>query len=127
MVRKYGREKIRAEVDTIPLPEKRGRPRADPEEPREFDENIAEFIYKYAEQHRAAGSTKPVEDAWQDLYNTLVNPETRRQPGHYDRWLRTFKRRRSRVRPEVESALALARATARAKAKHIRRIKRGAN
>jgi len=126
LVRKYGRNEIIAEAKKIPLPGKRGRPRIDPEEAREFDENIAEFISKYAEMHRAAGSKKAVEDAFRDLYNEFVDQETQRQPGHFDRWLRTLKRRRSNVRLEIEAALAVARETARAKAEYIARNKKGA-
>lgn len=124
-VRKYGREKIIAEAERIRLPEKRGRPiTADPKESREFDENIAECIFKWAEEYRAAGSKKPIDDALHDLYDLLlVDAETQRQPGHYERSVRTIKRRRSRVKRDVESRLALARA----KAEYIRRIKRDAD
>jgi hypothetical protein len=110
-VRKYGRRAVVTAAKAIPLPGKRGRPSRGGE-PYEEAVNIAECIFKWTEEHRAAGSKKPVEDALHDLYYVLIDRKTQRKDGHFSRWSKTIKRKRSDFRREVEAYLARAKETA---------------
>jgi hypothetical protein len=98
-VRRYGRKKVAAKLKTIEPPARQGRPRKDPDERHEFEEDIAEAIWRWVGEHHKTGSKKPVEDALIDLYEVLAP----KQP--YTRWRKTALRKRSNVRREVEARL----------------------
>jgi len=121
-VRRYGRHIVLEAARMIPEPRRRGRPsRGD--EPYEEAINIAECLFVWAEEHREEGSTKPIEDALRDLYDVLVCDKKQRQPGHFEKWCRTIKRKRSRVRQEAEAGLARAKAIA----EFVAKLKQDAN
>jgi hypothetical protein len=67
LVKKYGREMIAAATRQVPLPRGRGRPSV----PYRVLERawLADWIDRWAERHRLAGSRKPLYDAATDLYD----------------------------------------------------------
>lgn len=109
---KYGRETIVAvanDAKALPLPRKRGRPRGSVDPSKDAAE-IAEFIWRYANIHRASGSKKPVYEALMDLYEVTEN--WRERPKDLETWCRTILRKRRAVRRTVEAYLEHAKATA---------------
>jgi len=93
-----------------PLPARRGRRRG--EDPDFGPTSIATFVEMASKRHRAAGSSKPIEEAWHDLYTVSVDSKKQQEPGHYQRWLTTMKRKRSTVRKIVSTELQVARDSA---------------
>jgi hypothetical protein len=108
-VGKYGRERVLAKVKEISLPRPRQRPKTDPEEAREYLEDVVYCLWKWTEEYRAEGSKTAVDDAFRDLYLVTVEDEKQRTKGHYERWVQTIKRKRSPVRRTIESYLKRAR------------------
>jgi hypothetical protein len=71
LARKYGPAFIALAVQDIPdevLARGRGRPIATIEQPYLRKMHLADCIEEWAEEHRAAGSRKPYDDAYFDLY-----------------------------------------------------------
>jgi hypothetical protein len=115
LAKKYGRETIAEAAKRIPLPRPAGRPSRGLE-PYWERVNLADWIEEAAEEHRAAGSRKPYEDAEVELFQLTRSPEEQREPGAFQRFQKTLRRKRAEGRRGLE----LARETAKKRARIIR-------
>jgi len=109
LVGKYGRKRVAAKLKTIPLPAGRGRPRKSPEELSElteFNEDMAEAVFTWANEYDEAGRTNPVELAFIDLYELLQPKQS------YRTWRKTTDRKLGPVRRYVAARLKEAQQTA---------------
>src|SRR4051812_32525540 len=101
LVRRYGPDLMRQFVSEIDLsPQKRGRP---PRGDLPYLERMqfARRIEQEAEERRQAGSKSPIKDALMDVGE--LKKEEQRNPGRFDRWLKTHKKKWQRGKRDLES------------------------
>jgi hypothetical protein len=63
---------------------------------------MAEWFEERVQAHRDNESTKPVADAERDWYNQIFSAAQRRQPDHFVRWQKNFKKKRLKAVHELE-------------------------
>ena len=95
LLRNYGRDQISQVALTIDVCPKRGRPPRG-ELPKYERIHFAQWIEEEAEERRKAGSKSPIKDAFYAAFEMDVDElkkEERRDPGHFNRWLKTHKKK----------------------------------
>jgi hypothetical protein len=110
LVGKYGRDIIAARANDVPL-RGPGRPSAGSRSLREALD-LAYCFEDLIEQHRRAGSRKPIADAERELFQFECSEEQQRQPGRFERWRSNIKKKRLRGQRELQRRRAAAKAGA---------------
>jgi hypothetical protein len=104
LLRKYGRDQIIQVAKKIDVSQGRGRPpRGDLPEYERI--HFAQWIEEEAEERRQAGSKSPIKDALYGAFEMDVGElgkEERRNPGRFNRWLKTHKKKWQQGKRELE-------------------------
>jgi hypothetical protein len=119
LVGKYGRDIIRARANDVPL-RGPGRP-AEGTGPLRKAVDLVFCFEDLVDQHRKAGSRKPIADAEHELFEFEFSKEQQRQPGLFQRWQKNIRKKRLRGQRELQRR----RAAARARALSFQRPKKG--
>lgn len=98
IIKKYGRRTVDGtlveaaiELDAERRSAKAGRPTTASE-----DMELADRIYRRADELRKGGSTKPVEDAEREIYDRAFTRSQREGNSHFSKWERKIKNKRLR-------------------------------
>jgi hypothetical protein len=110
LVGKYGRDIIAAHANKVQL-RGPGRPPAGSQPFREALD-LAYCFEDLIEQHRRAGSRKPIADAERELFQFEYSEEEQRHPGRFERWRSNIKKKRLRGQGELQRRKAAAKARA---------------
>jgi hypothetical protein len=110
LVGKYGRDIICARANDVPL-RGPGRP-LEGTGPLRRTVDLAICFEDLVDQHRQAGSRKPIADAERELFEFECSKEEQRQPGRFERWQKNIRKKRSQGKRELKRRRAAARAGA---------------